>query len=149
MFSFAKSHPVRQFSQVKSYPVLHKWLYGINTTTLIWIKDYLSNRTRQVVIPVIPAHFPVSHRCPFWALSFFLYINHFPEGVSSSIKFYTDDTLVCRVILISDDICTGSSTGPKHTTVQLVIFKMFLFSDILKRPFSSKINSHLQLFFEN
>ena len=34
-------------------------------------------------------------------------------------------------------------------TIWLVIFEGFLFSDVSKRPFSSKLNSQVLLFFEN
>jgi len=83
--------------------------YGIHGPILEWIKDFLTNRSQQVVLnnttsSSINVLSGVPQGSVLGPLLFLLYINDLPSSVSSSVKLYADDTLIYRIINTTEDI---------------------------------------------
>ena len=73
--------------------------YGINGPLLLWIKDFLSDRSQQVVLEG-----KYSDSCPFLSgvpqgsvlapLLFLLYINDISTNIQCTLRLYADDILI-------------------------------------------------------
>ena len=78
-------------------------LYGIRGSLLLWIKNFLTGRTQQVVVNGhISGHTEVTSGVPQGSviapLLFLLYINNLPDDKTSTVKLYADDVLLYRSI---------------------------------------------------
>ena len=78
-------------------------LYGIRGSLLLWIKNFLTGRTQQVVVNGhISDHTEVTSGVPqdsvIAPLLFLLYINNLPDNITSTVKIYADDVLLYRSI---------------------------------------------------
>ena len=79
-------------------------LYGIRGSLLLWMKNFFTGRTQQVVVNGhISGHTEVRN---FWSPSrlrnspstFLLYINNLPDDITSTVKLYADEVLLYRSI---------------------------------------------------
>ena len=78
-------------------------LYGIRGSLLLWIKNFLTGRTQQVVVNGhISGHTEVTSGVPQGSvivpLLFLLHINNLPDDITSTVKLYADDVLLYRSI---------------------------------------------------
>ena len=83
--------------------------YGIRGPILEWIKDFLTNRTQQIVLNNINSYSinvlsGVPQGSVLDPLLFLLYNNDLPFIASSHVKLYADDTLIYRIINSAEDI---------------------------------------------
>ena len=95
--------------------------YGIRSTYLKWIKEFLTDRKQQVVIDnkfstpstVLSGVLQGSVLGP---LLFQLFINDLPNGIDPLVKLYADDVLIMRSITTSDDhqILPNDLIKPAH-----------------------------------
>ena len=98
--------------------------YGIDSTTLEWIRSFLSGRTQSVVVDGAESDsLPVTSGVPQGSVlgpaMFLAYIiNSLPKGVNSTVHLFADDTVIYREISTEDDhhtlsrpICHLSSMG--------------------------------------
>ena len=82
--------------------------YGIDSTTLEWIRSFLSSRTQSVVVdgaesdslPITPG---VPQGSVLGPAMFFVYINSLPKGVNSTVRLFADDTVIYREISEEED----------------------------------------------
>ena len=95
------------FDRVWHTGLLHK-LYniGIKGNLLLWLEDYLSNRTQRVVLQGVSSSWGninagVPQGSVLGPLLFLIYINYLPEVVESSVRLFADDT---TLFVIVDDI---------------------------------------------
>ena len=77
--------------------------YSVDPTTIHWTRGFLSNRSQSVVIegaqsPPLPITSGVPQGTVSGPALFLCYINSMPEGISSSIRLFADDTVVYRQI---------------------------------------------------
>ena len=82
--------------------------YGINGSTLKWIKNFLQGRTQQVIVEghhsnSISVTSGVPQGTVLAPLLFLCYINNLPININSKIKLYADDVLIYRPIKSLDD----------------------------------------------
>ena len=82
--------------------------YGIRGPILDWIKDFISNRSQQVILDCCSSEsLPVTSGVPqgtvLGPLLFLCFVNDIPDCVSSNIRLYTDDILLYRTINVMDD----------------------------------------------
>ena len=78
---------------------------------LYWIKDFLSDRTQQVILEgkkssVANVSSGVPQGTVLGPLLFLVFINDLSECVSSSIRLFADDALLYRPIQSQEDITT-------------------------------------------
>jgi len=99
----------KAFDKVSHSKLCHKLFhYGINGQLLLWIKDYLSDRSQSVVLdgtssgphPVISG---VPQGTVLAPLLFLLYINDITTSIQSTIRLYADDVLIYRIIDSEND----------------------------------------------
>ena len=82
--------------------------YGIRDPILDWIKDFISNRSQQVILDGCSSEsLPVTSGVPqgtvLGPLLFLCFVNDIPDCVSSNIRLYADDILLYRTINVMDD----------------------------------------------
>jgi len=90
----------------KLLTILHN--YGIDGHTIRWIKNFLSDRSQRVVVEgACSSPLPVTSGVPQGTVLgpalFLCYINNMPEGISSSVRLFADDTVIYRKISDPDD----------------------------------------------
>ena len=80
-------------------------IYGIKGSLLLWIKDFLSERTQQVVLNGLASNtFIVSSGVPQGlvmgplGLLFLVYINDIPEQVECNISIFANDTKIYTAV---------------------------------------------------
>jgi len=86
--------------------------YNITESTvqfIIGLPIFLSDRCQQVILDNCHSDpFKVSSGVPQGSvlriLLFLLYINDLPRNITSTIRLYADDTVVYRIIHLTDDI---------------------------------------------
>jgi retron-type reverse transcriptase len=105
LLDFAKA-----FDKVSHKLLLHKAEhYGINGDTLDWIKDFLSQRTQQVVIEgQVSSEVKVTSGVPqgsvLGPLLFIIFINDLPSCVKSSVsRLFADDCVLYKQISSASD----------------------------------------------
>jgi len=122
----------------KLLTVLHK--YGIEPSTIRWIKSFLSNRTQSVVVDgAQSASLPVTSGVPQGTVLgpalFLCYINSMPEGISSSVRLFADDTVIyCRITSVED-----------HETLQHDLQKLAMWESEYSMEFHPKKCSVLRV----
>ena len=77
--------------------------YGIKGSLLLWIKDFLSERTQQVVLNGSASNiFTVSGGVPqgsvMGPLLLLIYVNDIPEQVECNISMFADDTKIYTAV---------------------------------------------------
>ena len=82
--------------------------YGIDSTTLEWIRSFLSGRTQSVVVDGAESdRLPVTSGVPQGSVlgpaMFLVYINSLPKGVNSTVRLFADDTVIYREISAEED----------------------------------------------
>ena len=83
--------------------------YGINGKIIMWIRNFLYNRTQKVVVNGNESSSKcVLSRVPqgsvLGPLLFLVYINDLPEKISSTIRIFADDSYIYKVIENPNDI---------------------------------------------
>ena len=83
--------------------------YGVRGNTLLWIKDFLSERTQRVILrghasSICKVTSGVPQGSVLGPLLFLCYINDLPQRILSTIKLYADDSLLYRIIHSDADI---------------------------------------------
>ena len=82
--------------------------YGIRGPILDWIKDFISNRSQQVILDGCSSEsLPVTSGVPqgtvLGPLLFLCFVNDIPDCVSNNIRLYADEILLYRTINVMDD----------------------------------------------
>ena len=77
--------------------------YGIDSTTLEWIRNFLSGRTQSVVVDgaesdSLQVTSGVPRESVLGPAMFLVYINSLPKGVNSTVRLFADDTVIYREI---------------------------------------------------
>ena len=115
VMDFAKAFD--KFCHEKLLTTLHSC--SVDPTTIHWIRGFLSIRSQSVVIEgaqSLPLH--VTSGVPQGTILgpalFLCYINSMPEGISSSIRLFADDTVIYRQI----------NSAADHTILQQDIHKL-------------------------
>ena len=92
----------KAFDKVAHNRLMHKLdKYGIQGNTAAWIKDFLSERTQQVVVDgEFSGQVPVTSGVPqgsvLGPVLFLLFINDITEGVTSDMRLFADDTIIYK-----------------------------------------------------
>ena len=83
--------------------------YGIDSTTMEWIRSFLSGRTQSVVVDgaesdTLPVTSGVPQGSVLGPAMFLVYINNNPpQGVISTVRLFADDTVTYREISSEED----------------------------------------------
>ena len=99
LLDFAKA-----FDKVSHKKLLAKLRYnGVDGRTLLWIEDFLKNRTQVVVVDGVESEVaPVTSGVPQGTVLgpalFLVYINDLPDGLTSTPRLFADDCLLYRTI---------------------------------------------------
>jgi hypothetical protein len=92
------------FDEVSHCLLVHKlYHYGITGKSNRWIKNFLSQRSKCVVVEGVSSdRVPVESGVPQGSVlgpSLFLYyINDMPEGLASTVRLFADDTIAYLAI---------------------------------------------------
>jgi len=101
---------VKVFEKVSHTSFLHKLpFYCINVDIFNWIADFLTNRHQEVILNNVHSYpcdilSGVPQGSVLGPLLFLLFINNFPNRVTSNIKLYADDIAIYRNIYSNEDI---------------------------------------------
>ena len=82
--------------------------YGIRGNTLRWISSFLADRTQAVVVNgEHSSHIGVESGVPQGSVLgpalFLYYINDIPEGTKSTVRLFSDDTLLYLAVTSQND----------------------------------------------
>ena len=94
----------KAFDKVSHRHLLSKLdFYGIKGDTLMWIGQWLTGRTQQVIVdgessPKSHVRSGVPQGTVLGPLMFLIYINDIGLGINSSVRLFADDSLVYRVV---------------------------------------------------
>ena len=111
----------KAFDKVSHSLLQHKLdHYGIRGKTCEWIKTFLSDRSQSVVIEgessdKIPVESGVPQGSVLEPSLFLLYINDMPEGITSKVRLFADDTIAYLTISSDQDARTLQSDLDKLT----------------------------------
>ena len=115
----------KAFDVVPHQRLLHKLdHYGIRGTTLNWIQNFLTNRTRNVVVDGSSSESArvksgVPQGTVLGPLLFLTYINDLPSTVSSQVRLFADDCLLYRPIKCRADQEKCRETYLRYRTGQI------------------------------
>ena len=99
----------KAFDKVKHSKLLWKLHnYGIRGKVLSWIQAFLGNRSQRVVIDgeesgSIPVNSGVPQGSVLGPILFLTYINDLPDGISSQVRLFADDTALYLTIKGEED----------------------------------------------
>jgi hypothetical protein len=102
----------KAFDKVSHSLLIHKLNhYGIRGKTNTWIQNFLSNRTQAVVVDgetsnSISVESGVPQVSVLGPSLFLFYINDMPQGLSSTVGLFADDTIVYLTISSDTDAQT-------------------------------------------
>ena len=105
----------KAFDKVPQERLLYKaqyYAYGIDGSTLLWIRDFLSSRNRRVLLVVeglssqtAPVCSGVPQGSVIGPLMFLLFINDLPDYVKScNVRLFADDFVLYRRIHRASDM---------------------------------------------
>ena len=82
--------------------------YGIRGKLLLWLTHFLTNRRQRVVVNGVSSDWsPVLSGVPqgtvLGPILFLLFINDLPNGITSHVKLFADDSVLYRPITSTDD----------------------------------------------
>jgi len=93
----------KAFDKVDHHKLVHKLKHmGVNPYITTWIKDFLHNRSQQVLVENKVSHRPRCFLVPTGLCrrpkSILAYINDLPGSVRSRVRLFADDTIVYLTI---------------------------------------------------
>ena len=94
----------KAFDTVPHYRLIKKLdAYGIKSTLLLWIKDFLNGHLQQVVLNGLASRTftvssGVSQGLVLGPLLFLLYVNDIPEQIECNISMFADDTKIYTAV---------------------------------------------------
>ena len=78
--------------------------YGIHGNLLSWMESFLTKRVQTVICEgATSTSSPVTLDVPQGSLLFLTYINDLPNGLTSTVKLFADDTLLYGVVIEDSD----------------------------------------------
>ena len=102
----------KAFDKVSHNLLTHKLnYYGIQGKTNTWIHNFLSNRTQAVLLELETSDYiPVMSGFPQGSVLgpslFLFYINDIPDGITSTVRLFADDTIAYLTIKSNRDCTT-------------------------------------------